>query len=377
MSGREEVSPARIRIAFIGCAGIPNRYGGFESFAEHVSPELAKLGCDVIVTCDASLYPDRNECWNDNVTRKFIGIRANGALSPLHDLAAYLSIAWRVDAILVLGVSGGVFFPLFRLLSRWFGAAPLAVNVDGVEWRRTKFGWLRRAFLFASDRLAQRFAHGVIFDNEGLRSYIKAGTRALIPYSGDHVNAVATSIGPLRPMAGPYALTICRIEPENNCGLLIEGFLCSGLASYVFVGNWDASAYGRALRQRYWDEPRLKLLDPIYDPLQLHALRSNCTAYIHGHSVGGTNPSLVEMLFYDNRIACFACDFNRHTALDAVEYFRDETGLGALLDGTPRATPGSRATLRRRYSADSIAREIREFLGAIRGDGAGVGSLRP
>lgn len=174
----------------------------------------------------------------------------------------------------------------------------------------------------------------------------------MIPYSGDHVVRVAGA-----RMAFGSILTICRIEPENNIEMLIEGFLKSSGGSYCFVGNWSASEYGRTLRDRYRGFGRLKLLDPIYDPNRLAEIRENCSIYLHGHSVGGTNPSLVEMVFYDCRILCFDVPYHRETVGDAAEYFSSAEDLAALI-AQPFGGIADRQSLRRRYSAAEIVGQL-------------------
>lgn len=124
-------------IAFIGSAGVPNIYGGFEMFLESCTPGILKSFAKVFVTCDRSKYADRSRNWR-GVTRVFVPVGANGASSVLHDLLAFFAVLWRADAIVVLGVSGGIFFPLFRLIASLMGKK-LIVNVDGIEWRRAKF----------------------------------------------------------------------------------------------------------------------------------------------------------------------------------------------------------------------------------------------
>lgn len=346
-----------VRIAIIGCVGIPNRYGGFESYAEHVSPVLQSRGNRVTVTCERARYTDDLTPLFKGVRRLFIPVPANGGLSPLHDLLAFLSVVLSSEFVLVLGVSGGLFFPLFRLIAGLTGCRIL-VNVDGVEWRRSKFGFVKRQFLYLSDWLAQRFAHRVIYDNEGLAAFMHFPAKShCVAYSGDH--AVAQSGQPLTgrpavPEQPVYVLTVCRIEPENNCEMLIQGFLVSTLAEYRFMGNWDASAYGRELRQSYGNEPRLRLMDPVYEASAVYALRSGCGHYLHGHGVGGTNPSLVEMLFFDCNILCFDCEFNRCTADDAAGYFRTAGSLARMLDDPPPADPTRRQVLRGRYLVEHI-----------------------
>ncbi len=331
-------------IAFIGAVGVPNLYGGFEAFLEASVPMLVQRGHRVTVTCDASRYREHSAEWK-GATRVFIGVGANGAASVLHDAVAFFKVFAYHRNIVVLGVSAGLFFPVFRFICS-LTRKKLIVNVDGVEWRRTKFSVAKRTFLRFSDTLAQVFAHQVIVDNEGLRPYLTtAGNRkaTYVPYSGDHVIRLphATTSGE------GWLLSICRIEPENNCELLLAAFRDLGKGRYVFVGNWSASVYGRNLRAAFADTPGLTMCDPVYDPHQLATLRDGCLGYIHGHSVGGTNPSLVEMLFYDAPIAAFDCVFNRNTAGTDAEYFGTSAALTALmksyLGNTLRAAKSSRS----------------------------------
>jgi glycosyltransferase involved in cell wall biosynthesis len=339
------------RVAFIGSAGIPNRYGGFESFLEHCAPEIAKRTRAVVVTCDSSLYQDRAVDFH-GVRRIFIPIRANGARSIIHDLFAFLRVLPIADQIVVLGVSGGVWFPLFRALCTLMGKR-LLVNIDGVEWRRSKFSPWRRGLLRVFDMLAQVFSHRIIYDNPALAEFVLKGClkkASCVAYSGDHILRRPE----IQQQTGT-ALTICRIEPENNIQMVIEGALASKLQRYSIVGNWSHSEYGRELYGRYSGEPRLALLNPIYDPQALAALREACGTYIHGHSVGGTNPSLVEMLFYDCRLVCFDCSFNRYTADTAAEYFGSAGDLAILLNASSTLTSQCRATLSARYTRTGIA----------------------
>lgn len=337
-------------IAFIGTVGVPNVYGGFEAFLESSVPMLVKRGHRVTVTCDASRYTDHTPNWY-GARRVFIGVGANGAASVLHDALAFFKVFAGHRNIVVLGVSAGLFFPVFRLLCSLTGKK-LIVNVDGVEWRRTKFSQKRRLLLRLFDAVAQYCSHVVIYDNPALREFVLDSCQAkavCIGYSGDHVLRM-----PGVDLRKFNALTICRIEPENNLHMLIEGALLSPLENYTIVGNWAQSEYGRALRERYAKEPRLSLLDPIYDAQQLAILRESCAVYLHGHSVGGTNPSLVEMLFYDCAIVCFDVAFNRETAGDCAGYFSSANDL-ATLDAANLPGPGDRMARRFGYTRSHIA----------------------
>ena len=352
-------------VAFIGSAGIPNRYGGFEAFLENCAPEIAARTCSTTVTCDRSLYTDRTPMYQ-GVQRLFLRTPANGGWSIIHDLIAFMRVFTNSTHIVVLGVSGGPWFPLFRLLCALTGKR-LLVNIDGVEWRRHKFSLPQRLLLRCFDALAQRCAHTVIYDNAALLDFVFAGCRkkaVQIGYSGDHVLRMPAVV-----RQASTGLTVCRIEPENNIDMLIEGVLRSRLNRYTIVGNWTYSDYGRQLRKRHTGEPRLQLLNPIYDPERLATLRESCDVYIHGHSVGGTNPSLVEMLFYDCRLLCFDVPFHRETSGHCAQYFGSAAALAALLDESNDAA-GDRALRRNRFTCSVIARSyVSAMLGVSVNDG--------
>jgi hypothetical protein len=275
-------------IAFIGSVGIPNRYGGFEAFLEHVTPYMIGRCESIEVTCDGSAYPNREPIYC-GVKRVFVNCPANGVASILHDLLAFFTVFPRAKNIVSLGTSGAMWFPLFRLLCALTGKQ-LVVNVDGEEWKRGKFSSLKRSILWVMDYLAQRFAHKVVIDSAARPCRFPKKT-VCIAYPGDHVLRVSTS------KEAHTALTICRIEPENNIELLITGVLASAFHTYTVIGNWNRSKYGINLRNKYKYNPRLRLLDPIYDPVALANYREACSTYILVHYVGGYNQSLVLMIY--------------------------------------------------------------------------------
>lgn len=349
----------QLKVAFIGSVGIPNRYGGFESFLEQCAPILANSVAQVTVSCDAEKYDDHTPEYK-GVRRIFINVPANGAKSVLHDLVAFMRVWPNASHIVVLGVSGGLWFPLFRFLCLLTGAQ-LCINIDGVEWRREKFSYVKRIALRLFDGLAQLFAHRIVYDNECLRPYVLESCQdkaVLIAYSGDHV----LRLDPPPPLIPLSAMTVCRIEPENQIELLIEGVLRSNLERYTIVGNWQHSVYGRNIIARFGMQSKLKLLDSIYDQAALAHLRQSHLLYLHGHSVGGTNPSLVEMLFYDAQILCFDCVFNRATAGDHANYFANATELTKLIDLAINKPRPPRRQPPEQYRAEEISRRYLNML---------------
>ena len=130
--------------------------------------------------------------------------------------------------------------------------------------------------------------------------------------------------------SGEYAFKVCRIEPENNIHTILEAFKESAL-NLVIVGNWNYSSYGQALKIQYSSYPHLKLLDPIYEQGPLDQLRSNCGLYVHGHTVGGTNPSLVEAMNLGLFIIAYGVDFNIETTENSAMYFKSAEELKQIL----------------------------------------------
>ena len=265
----------------------------------------------------------------------YIPLHANGIQSTVYDSLSLIRAIRGYDVILVLGVSGGLFFPVFRLFCR----KKLVVNIDGMEYKRAKWGRFAKLFLRVSEEFALRFSDVVVADNQGIVDYIKKRYKkktVLIAYGGDHVRRDITAAEQERVLSqweltsGGYSLAICRIEPENNCHVTLEAFVRTN-RNLVFVGNWQRSEYGRRLKERYARYANILLLESIYDLDLLFVLRTNCRFYVHSHSAGGTNPSLVEAMFFGRPVLAFDVVYNRVTTENKADYFEDITDLALLL----------------------------------------------
>lgn len=338
-----------MKIAVVGTVGVPARYGGFETLAEQLALNIDPTEHQVIFYCERSAYPEiEGSPAFAGHRRVFLPLKANGAASMVHDMLALTHAALKVrpDVLLVLGYSGAWFLPVVRVARP---EMPVAINIDGMEWRRDKFSPAIKRLLRLLEWFATRFSHRVIADNDALVSLareIHGIDPILIAYGGDHTLVEPEPFLDIEP---GFGLAVARIEPENNCHLILEA--CE-LAEHrmVFVGNWNGSAYGRELKVRFAGSAVLELMDPIYDLARLAHLRAQAGLYIHGHSVGGTNPSLVEAIFHHERILAFDCPFNRATLAERGAYFADAgelhdllkdpasgtidpTGLAALQDG--------------------------------------------
>ncbi len=347
------------KIAIVGTVGVPAKYGGFETLVENLVRYGAAhaSGPKLTVYCSAPAYPDRPVRYQ-GADLAYIGLRANGAQSILYDILSMLSaICRRHDTLLVLGVSGCIALPVLRRLTR----AQIVTNVDGLEWKREKWSGLSRWVLKKSEALAARHSDVVIADNQAIADHLQeryGRCSTVIAYGGDHARAVAPADISDLGLPSAYALGLCRIEPENNVSLILDAFAAMPDIPLVFVGNWDNSDYGRALRDKAKRHPNLTLLDPIYDPARVRAIRDRATLYLHGHSAGGTNPALVEMMQFGVPIAAYDCCYNRYTTEDAACYFADQNSLYRLvLEGTvndPKIGQALQEIAQRRYTWGTI-----------------------
>lgn len=330
------------RVAIIGCHGVPANYGGFETLVENLLGDNCPPDVEYTVFCSAYDYRDRPREFH-GARLKYVRLRANGAQSVPYDVVSLCRAIRGYDAVLVLGVSGCLFLPVFRLFNR----RRLIVNIDGLEHRRAKWGRFARRVLRASEAMAVRMADVIIADNKGIQDYVTetyGKPSELIAYGGDHVRRelspafVDDTLARYGLSRGGYAISVCRIEPENNSHLILEAFAKAEMP-LVFIGNWDHSEYSRGLRERYSGVGNIRILDAIYDLDILYALRSNAGIYVHGHSAGGTNPSLVEAMFFGMPILAYDVVYNRETTEGRAYYFRTAEDirrhLGARLDGAP------------------------------------------
>ena len=308
-------------IAIVGTVGVPAIYGGFETLVENLIKyhHADLLASALTVYCSSKSYPFKKSNYL-SARLKYIPLSANGVQSIPYDIFSILSaVRNRSDVILLLGVSGAIALPFVRLIS----SARIVTNVDGIEWRREKWQGLAKHFLRFSEKMAVIFSHEVIADNAAIADYIKQtyGVSAhVIAYGGDH--AIAAEAVDVNEFTLPenYSFSVCRIEPENKVHVVLEAFSKLN-ANLVMVGNWNNSEYGRSLRTRYATNRHLFLLDPIYNLGKLKTLRQFASIYIHGHSAGGTNPSLVEAMHFGKPIVAFDCNFNRCTTEGKALYF--------------------------------------------------------
>lgn len=315
----------RKKIFIIGSAGIPACYGGFETYAENISSLLSQT-YDVCVICNKNLYSknERNQNKREHVKLIYLPINSNGTFSLLYDFVS-LIIAYRhSDFIVLLGSGGAFFLPFFKL----FRMPTIITHVDGAEWERSKWSKVVGKFLRINTQLAIRYSNYILLDNLAMKSYVpKRYLKKVImtSYGGDHLPTVSLKE---RIYNQPYALVIARAEPENNIHLFLEIFKKIHNLDLIVVSNWTKTKYGRDLYKQYNKHHNIKLTGPIYDdPVMLQTYRKQCKVYLHGHSAGGTNPSLVEAMYSGVPIIAFDTNSNRNTSANLALYFKSADEL--------------------------------------------------
>lgn len=361
------------RVAILGCRGIPARYGGFETFAEELGAGLAARGFAVTVYCLAErghVLPARHR----GVTLVPVAVPRLGPLTALlYDLRSLRAARDGHEVVFMLGYGAGAFLG--------WGRRPgnqVWVSMDGLEWRRAKWGRVARAWLRRMERAALAAADRVVFDSHAVRRAVRGADAAqasdlVIEYGARLDTRPDPEVLASRGLqAGRYLLLVARIEPENHVREILAAHARAGRAEpLVVVGDHArAGAYGAACRQAAG--PSARLLGPLYDAGALAALRHGCRAALHGHSVGGTNPALLEAMAAGCAVVAHDNPFNREVLGAEGLYFADEDALVAALatvggwDEAERARRGaaSRARVAERYTWERIVDAYARALGA-------------
>jgi glycosyltransferase involved in cell wall biosynthesis len=289
------------------------------------------------VYCSSKSYAEKLETHN-GAKLKYINLNANGVQSIPYDIISIFKSLGSSDTLLILGVSGCIILPLIRIFSK----KRIIVNIDGLEWKRDKWGKGAKWFLKYSEKLAVRYADEVVTDNKVIQVYVQSEyskDSTLIVYGADHVTkeTMSDELKYEYPFLNKkYAFKVCRIEPENNIHIILEAFSKFEELNIVIIGNWSNSEYGKELKNKYSNFKNIFLLDPIYDQQLLNQIRSNCYIYMHGHSAGGTNPSLVEAMYLELPIFAYGIQYNRETTQNKALYFNDKDELIELLKNTDK-----------------------------------------
>jgi glycosyltransferase involved in cell wall biosynthesis len=328
-------SLAGARIGVIGSRGYPSTYGGFETLVRRLAPALVAAGAEVAVYGRSHEQRRREQHPNGVWSIHTRGIESTSLSTISHGLTASVHAAVkRTDAALVLNVANGFYLPLLKA-----AGVPTAVNVDGLEWLRAKWGRGAQGTFRAGAVTTARFADAVVADAEAIGTYWKEnyGRDAyFIPYGADvlpplgHDRLAEVGIEP-----GSYLLAVARLVPENNIDLLVNAAAeLRWKIPVVVVGSGSGNTPLEArLRHASAEHDGLRWLGHVSDQRLLEQLWQNCALYVHGHSVGGTNPALLQALGAGAPTIALETPYNREVlGADGLTYHPSPTSLATLID---------------------------------------------
>lgn len=322
-----------MRIAMLGTRGVPAAYGGFETAVEEIGRRLVERGHDVTVYGDRT-SPEVTEHLGMRVVHvpsvpvKHLETLSRTGIATLRTIAGD-----KPDAAFVFNAANAPYLPLLRARG-----IPVAVHVDGLEWRRAKWGGAGRAYYRWAEERAVRAADALIADAPGIAEYYATefGVETeLIRYGAPVLDRISTApLTALELQPDRFHLAVARFEPENHVLEIVEGYRSSSSTlPLVVVGSAPYSAdYTRDVRDAAAGDDRIRLLGAVWDQDLLHALYAHARAYLHGHSVGGTNPSLLRAMGAGTATVAFDVDFNREVLADDAWWFRDAAQLAAAVD---------------------------------------------
>jgi glycosyltransferase involved in cell wall biosynthesis len=350
-----------MRIAMVGTRGVPARYGGFETAVEEVGARLADRGHRVVVYCRSASAegsrPDRHRGMElvhlPAARRRSLETLSHSALSVGHLLGH------RTDAAILFNAANAPLLPAFRA-----ACIPVATHVDGLEWKRAKWGPVGQRYYRMAEAMAVRWSDALIADAQGIADYYRSEFGApttLLTYGAPQIHPGSDRLSDLGLEPDGFHLVVARFEPENHVDLIVDGYRRSSATKpLVVVGSAPyADAYTREVHRLADD--RVVFTGGVWDQEQLDQLYAHCLTYLHGHSVGGTNPSLLRAIGAGAAVLAFDVDFNREVVADAGRYFSspaDVAGLIEAAEADPAAVrlAGQRAReLAKTYDWDDVA----------------------
>ncbi len=326
-----------MKIAILGSRGIPNAYGGFEQFAEYVSAGLVERGHDVYVY-NSSTHPYQSSTWNGvNIIHCYDPENKLGTAGQfVYDFNCILDSRKRnFDVILQLGYTSS---------SIWGNLLPsksaIVTNMDGLEWKRSKYSPKVQSFLRWAENKAIETSDVLVADSIGIKKYLSEtykATSTYIPY-GAHpfTNPNDTVLSEYNLQANEYGMLIARLEPENNIETILQGLTESQYeGSFLVIGKHD-TPYGRYIKNLFQSDQRIQFLGGIYDMNKLNNLRYFSNLYFHGHSVGGTNPSLLEAMSSQALICAHHNPFNEAILKKDAYYFSNAQDVTTVFENANR-----------------------------------------
>lgn len=339
----------------VGTRGVPAAYGGFETAIEEVGRRLVARGHEVVVYSRGERHPEREYLGMrivhlPAVSQKQLDTPSHTALSALH-----LVSRRRPDVAFVFNAANSPFLPLLRLRG-----VPVALHMDGLEWRRAKWGGVGQAFYRRAEEFGVRTADALIADAPGISDYYRdqfSVETELIRYGAPLLDGLpADRLAELDLTTHEYHLVVARFEPENHVREIVEGYRRSAASlPLLLVGSAPyAAEYRQAIEDAAGGDPRIRLVGSIYDQDLLDVLYAHASTYLHGHSVGGTNPSLLRAIGAGTPVVAYDVGFNREVVDDDGWFFSTPEQLAeqlAEIESDPAAAV--RRGVRNRHRAES------------------------
>jgi glycosyltransferase involved in cell wall biosynthesis len=334
---------ARLRVALVGTRGVPAHYGGFETCVEEVGARLAARGHEVVVYCRKQGDNDKRPALYRGMSLVHLPALRRRSLETLSHtgLSAAHLFRHRTDAAIVFNCANAPFLPVLRARG-----IPLATHVDGLEWRRAKWGRTGQRYYKLAEKLSVRWSDALIADAIGISDYYRetfGATTDVISYGAPAVGSDAGRLAELDLSSNGYHLVVARFEPENHVLEIVQGYVASAAAlPLVVVGSAPYSdEYTRQVREAA--DGRVRFLGGVWDQDLLDQLYANARTYLHGHSVGGTNPSLLRALGAGAPTNAFNVVFNREVLGEAGRYFTRPEEMASLIDQAEADPAGTSA----------------------------------
>ncbi|MCC5922414.1 MAG: DUF1972 domain-containing protein [Crocinitomicaceae bacterium] len=324
-----------MKIAIIGTRGIPANYGGFETFAEEVAVRMVEQGHPVLVIGDKGLNYSQE-------TYKGVEVKKTKAHKPKNPLGFYgqslkMAKSWGADFILMCGVGGTMLIPFYSSKKH-----VIAVNPDGLGFRRDKYPKWKKVIFYSQYLISGLVSKHLVCDSPGIKEYYQ---KKLFRSKNCHVIEYGTYLNPfndntvlneeLKKYDLPYEdqqyhLIVSRLEPENNVQITLEGYTKShAQLPLVVVGNTNTKFSEELLK---YQSNKIHFIGGVYDREKLQLLRAASKSYWHGHSVGGTNPSLLEAMGSKNLCVCHDNIFNREVVKENGFYFSNDSEASKLFE---------------------------------------------
>lgn len=326
-------------INIMGVRGVPAAHGGFETFAARLAPYLRDHGWTVSVYCqldpdaNGNVAPDFEDYWQ-GIHRIHLGTNRSGSVgSMIFDWRCIVDVQRRAGVDLVLGYNTAI----FTILSRMRGRKVL-MNMDGIEWQRGKWPLPVKAWFYLNEFIGANTASVPIADHPEIAKHLErhfCRRSVVIPYGADAIDsAPADYLARFALEPDRYLVSIARLEPENSILEIVQAFSARprGVKLAVLGKLAEDNPYHRAVRAAASQE--VTFLGAIYDQNVVASLRFHCLAYLHGHQVGGTNPSLVEALGAGNAVIAHDNRFNRWVAGPEQRYFSNIYELDQIISAT-------------------------------------------